>query len=144
VLSQNNHPVAYKLLLPSTARIHYVFHVSQLKLCQGVNQQSYIPLPLIINDIGPILKPADILQSRIILEGDKHIPQVLVHWKGIDAEHATWEEFTYMQQAYSDFNLEDKVDFDGETMSQVEIAQTQGQLRKWARRRIMKRCQVMQ
>jgi len=52
------------------------------------------------------------LQSRVILKGDKHIPQVLVHWEDIDAEHA-WEEFTYMQQAYSDFNLEDKVYFEG-------------------------------
>jgi len=39
-------------------------------------------------------------------------------------------------------NLEDKVDFEGEAMSQVEIAQ--GQLRKWAWRRIIKRHQVMQ
>jgi len=70
-------PVAYKLLLPSTARIHSVFHVSQLKSWQGVHHQSYIPLPLITNDIGPILQPADILQSRIILKGDKHIPQSL-------------------------------------------------------------------
>jgi len=48
-------PVAYKLLLPSTARIHSVFHVSQLKP-RGVHQQSHIPLPLITNDIGPILQ----------------------------------------------------------------------------------------
>jgi len=105
--------VAYKLLLPSTARIHFVFHVSQLKPCQGVHQQSYIPLPLITNGIGPILQPQESLQSRVILKGDKHIPQVLVHWKGIDAEHATWKELTYMLQAYFDFNLEDKIDFEG-------------------------------
>jgi len=37
----------------------------------------------------------------------------LVHWEDIDTEHATWEELTYMQQVYPDFNLEDKVDFDG-------------------------------
>ena len=37
----------------------------------------------------------------------------MVQWEGIDAEHATWEEFTYMQQAYLDFNLEGKFDFDG-------------------------------
>jgi len=51
-----------------------------LKPCQGVHQQSYISLPLITNDIGPILQPQESLQSRVILKGDKHIPQVLVHW----------------------------------------------------------------
>jgi len=81
--------------------------------CQGVHQQSYIPLPLITNYIGPILQPQESFQSRVILKEDKHIPQFLVYWEGIDAEHATWEELTYMQQAYSDFNLEDKVDFEG-------------------------------
>jgi len=60
-----------------------------LKPCQGVYQQSHIPLPLITNDIGLILQPPEILQSRIILKGDKHIPQVLVHYEGVDVEHAT-------------------------------------------------------
>jgi len=54
-----------------------------------------------------------VLSLRVILKGDKYIPQVLVHWEGIDPEHVPWEEFTYMQQAYPNFNLEDNVDFDG-------------------------------
>ena len=83
-----------------------------MKPCQGVHQQSYIPLSLITNDIGPILQPQESLQSRVILKRDKHIPQVLVHLEGIDVEHTTWEKLIYMQQAYSDFNLEDKVDFE--------------------------------
>ena len=116
--------------------------MSQLKLCQGVHQQSYIPPPLITNDIGPILQPADILQSRVILKGDKHISQVLVHWEGIDAEHATWEEFTSKLILTS--TLRTRLILMGEAMSQVEITQTQEQLKKWAGRRIMKRCQVMQ
>ena len=68
---------------------------------------------MITNDIGLILQPPEILQSRIILKGDKHIPQVLVHYEGVDVEHATWEELTYTQQAYPSFNLENNVDFKG-------------------------------
>ncbi|WVZ16869.1 hypothetical protein V8G54_009851 [Vigna mungo] len=47
--------VAYKLELPETARIHPVFHISQLKPFKGVIHEPYMPLPLTTSELGPIL-----------------------------------------------------------------------------------------
>lgn len=41
--------VAYRLLLPPTARIHSVFHISLLKKCVGDAQSQYILLPLTLS-----------------------------------------------------------------------------------------------
>lgn len=39
---------------------------------------------------------------------------MLVKWANLNEEDATWEDRSEMQQAYPNFNLEDKVDFKGE------------------------------
>lgn len=38
--------IAYKLKLPKNARIHVVFHISQLKLFKGDMSDPYLPLPM--------------------------------------------------------------------------------------------------
>jgi len=48
--------VAYKLLLPPSARIHPIFHCSQLKLCKGEHLQPYVLLPITCSELPPILQ----------------------------------------------------------------------------------------
>ncbi|BAT73745.1 hypothetical protein LR48_Vigan01g061500 [Vigna angularis] len=57
--------IAYKLLLPSSAKIHQVFHRSQLKLCKGDHAQPYVPFPITNSDTGSVLQPEAILQTRV-------------------------------------------------------------------------------
>jgi hypothetical protein len=106
--------VAYKLKLPEHARIHPVFHVSQLKPFKGTPQGQYMPLPLTMNDFGPIIQPSQILQARTIVRGSQKIHQVLIQWENQSATEATWEDIATLQQKFPSLNLEDKVVFKGE------------------------------
>jgi hypothetical protein len=70
--------VAYKLELPHTARIHPVFHVSQLKPFKGEVGEPYLPLPLPTTDNGIIAQPASVIDCRMLVQGQQHIPQVKI------------------------------------------------------------------
>ncbi|PNX92889.1 Ty3/gypsy retrotransposon protein [Trifolium pratense] len=83
--------VAYKLKLPDNAKIHPVFHVSQLKPFKGTTDEQYLPLPLTMTDIGPIIQPAAVLQARTIMKGTQKVHQILVQWEQNSKEEATWE-----------------------------------------------------
>jgi hypothetical protein len=106
--------VAYKLLLPPEARIHPVFHISQLKQLKGQTTDPYLPLPLTTHELGPILQPIAILQKREIMRNEQTIAQVKIQWEGLTDKEATWEDVADITASYPNFNLEDKVVFKGE------------------------------
>ena len=72
--------VAYKLQLPIGAKIHPVFHVSQLKKHIGPAQgQSHLPL---LDDSGSIVKePLSILDRRLVKRHGQAATEVLVLWQ---------------------------------------------------------------
>ncbi|PNX96484.1 Ty3/gypsy retrotransposon protein [Trifolium pratense] len=114
--------VAYKLKLPEHAKIHPVFHVSQLKPFKGDNQEQYMPLPLSMTDTGPMIQPVSVLATRTIIRGAQRIQQVLIQWDQYSTAEATWEDVDALQSKFPAFNLEDKVAFigDGIVMSPME------------------------
>ncbi|WVY94509.1 hypothetical protein V8G54_033597 [Vigna mungo] len=105
--------VAYKLLLPPTAKIHPVFHCSQLKPCRGDHTQQYIPAITIDFETPPVIQPAAMLQDRQIMQGNKIVKQFLIQWEGLEESAPTWEDENALRNAYPTFNLEDKVNFKG-------------------------------
>ncbi|KAJ9553593.1 hypothetical protein OSB04_017638 [Centaurea solstitialis] len=105
-------PVAYKLLLPPDARIHPVFHISLLKFCPNPTTVTHQPLPA--SDTKPISFPVEIQARRIMKQGGKQIPQVLVQWSNSAAAEATWEDWTTFAATFPEFCLKDKASSDGE------------------------------
>ena len=95
--------VAYKLQLPFEAKVHPVFHVSQLKKHIGHEpvQQS---LPLLDN-AGMIAKePLAVLDRRMVKRRGQACTEVLVQWSNTFPEDATWELLHDLQLQYPHFN----------------------------------------
>lgn len=83
--------VAYKLQLPASAKIHDIFHVSQLKEVRG-------PLPVTsaipswLSGRGDQVVPAAILAKRIVPYRNAAKVQYLVQWQNQTPDAATWED----------------------------------------------------
>nr|KYP41303.1 Transposon Ty3-G Gag-Pol polyprotein [Cajanus cajan] len=105
--------VAYKLQLPDTTRIHLVFHISLLKKFVGSPSQQYIPLPLTTTEFGPSVHPFQVLNVRTIMRHSKPVPQILIQWGSLGPSTSTWEDVQEIQDSFPEFNLDDKVAFDG-------------------------------
>ncbi|PNX84282.1 hypothetical protein L195_g040340 [Trifolium pratense] len=101
--------VAFQLELPSTSRIHPVFHVSQLKPCFDDTELS-LDLPLETVGNLPEIRPLAVLDWQI--SDDEGITKVLIQWEGLFPEDATWEDYDDIKETYPAFNLEDKVVFE--------------------------------
>jgi hypothetical protein len=100
-------PVAYKLLLPVTSKIHPVFHVSLLKKAVSGAVASVLPPELEIN-ANDTFTPVAILDSRSFPDGSGTRAQWLVQWTGQPAEEATWEDISWIKGQFPNISLEDK------------------------------------
>ncbi|KAK7281730.1 hypothetical protein RIF29_09972 [Crotalaria pallida] len=104
--------VAFKLQLPECARIHPVFHVSQLKRAVGGHVvEPELPKELEVD--AALYQPESVLASRTITQHGEQIEQVLIKWQSKPAEEATWEDILLIKSQFPEFNLEDKVDVRG-------------------------------
>ncbi|XP_071940257.1 uncharacterized protein [Coffea arabica] len=98
--------VAYKLKLPLGAAIHPVFHVSLLKpSAKGAPASTILPQP---SDEGFFsITPSSILDRRWIDRDGHKVEQILVQWKDLQNEDATWEDFSVIKSQFPDFNPRD-------------------------------------
>ncbi|XLT53274.1 hypothetical protein HN873_045878 [Arachis hypogaea] len=102
--------VAYRLKLPDTARIHPVFHISQLKKSVGPSLHPQ-PLPVALTEEGELLvEPEQAIDSRYNNQGDL---EVLIKWKELPDFENTWESAATLQTTFPSFHLEDKVALHG-------------------------------
>lgn len=85
--------VAYKLALPSTAQIHPVFHVSQLKKSHG-NEPVTSQLPS--SDVE--FQVSEQILQRRWTSGDHPVVQVLIKWSLMPPSLATWESYEQLCQ----------------------------------------------
>ena len=106
-------PVAYELELPSTMRIHPVFHVSKLKLLKPRDLTSFPasaaddpnpvsrPPPELINEDGEEEWEVDkIVNHRTIKQrNNRQRIEYLVRWKGYPEWEMTWEPASHLKRA---------------------------------------------
>jgi len=104
-------PVAYKLALPEDSRIHPVFRCSLLKPFIGsLASTQATTLPPSAVDNQPVLVPLAILGHKTVLTeaGPKEL--VLVQWKDLHPNEASWEEWNALKSLH---HLVEKVLFEG-------------------------------
>lgn len=101
--------VAYRLDLPPTAKIHNVFHVSQLKKAIGSAHVSPSVPPQITADLVLEAEPDALLAVRTKTLGDHSAMEVLIQWQQLPPWESTWEDFHALNCRFPHFHLEDKV-----------------------------------
>jgi hypothetical protein len=85
--------VAYKLQLPTSAQVHPVFHVSQLKPFIPKYTPVFSEMPTVPDLAAAAIEPEDILERRMVRSGNTTATQVLIKWRGLDVAQATWEDY---------------------------------------------------
>jgi hypothetical protein len=88
--------VAYCLALPIESKIHLVFHVSLPRKKKGAIDNILTTLPPVSEDNNPVIEPLQKMDYRWVKRGKKFVIEVLVQWKHLLAENATWEEVEHL------------------------------------------------
>ncbi|KAH0699131.1 hypothetical protein KY284_013346 [Solanum tuberosum] len=79
----------------------------KLKLCHEVPAQFTHP-PIVDPAIPYCKEPKSILERRMIKKGNKVVDQLLIQWKNMSKEQATWEDYHVIKTRFPSFFLEDK------------------------------------
>jgi hypothetical protein len=99
--------VAYKLdLPPSLARVHDIFHVSQLKKCLKAPTNIVLPevTPLKV-DLSYHEHPIKVLDQKDRVMSRKTIKFFKIQWSNHSEEEATWESEDFLHSCHPDFVL---------------------------------------
>lgn len=105
-------PVAYRLQLPPSSRVHPVFHVSLLKASHEQTVSGEFPNEWLSDTTIQTPNPESILQHRQM----NGCTQLLVKWASQSISEATWEDENELTLRFLEFNtrLEDDSNFNGE------------------------------
>jgi hypothetical protein len=99
--------VAYKLELPpSLARVHDIFHISQLKKCLKAPVDVVLPevTPLEADLTYPKL-PIKILDQKSRVMRHKMIKFFKIQWSNHTVEEATWKSEDFLRSHHPNFEL---------------------------------------
>ncbi|KAJ9543643.1 hypothetical protein OSB04_023350 [Centaurea solstitialis] len=100
--------VSYELQLPTSARVHPIFHISQLKRAVGdYRVESSLPEGLEVGD-EDVDEPEKCIAARDIMVEGKLLRQRLIKWKGKSQDDITWVDEVMLRSQFPDFSLEDK------------------------------------
>ncbi|GKA47006.1 reverse transcriptase [Tanacetum coccineum] len=94
--------VEYKLELPSSAQVHSVFHVSQLKKCKAEGIVMGI-FPHCQDDGLIAATPVVVLDRRMVKKKNRVAVQLLVQWANCSKDDATWEMYKDIQTRFPEF-----------------------------------------
>ena len=97
--------MAYKLQLPADAKVHPVFHVSQLKKCLTPNvAMGTFPEC----DAQGLLadEPFKLLERKMVKQQNRMGVFGLIQWSNGTEEDATWEDLADIVKRFPDFVLD--------------------------------------
>lgn len=101
--------MAYQLQLPTDAKLHPVFHVSQLKRSIGRVPSSPELPPQLSKELELLVEPEALLEVRQVRVRNALRLEVLIKWKHLPLFEATWEDAHMISNQFPTFHLEDKV-----------------------------------
>jgi hypothetical protein len=99
--------VAYKLdLPPSLARVHDIYHMSQLKKCLKAPMDIMLPeVTLLKADLSYLEHPIKVLDQKDCATRCKIIKFFKIQWGNHSEEEATWESEDFLHSHHPDFML---------------------------------------
>ncbi|GJX90688.1 putative mitochondrial protein [Tanacetum coccineum] len=97
--------VAYKLKLPESAKVHPVFHVSQLKPCYS-DSASMGSFPLCDHEGLLAATPFKLLDRRMVKQNNRLVVFGLIQWSNRSEEDATWERLDDLLTRFPEFTLD--------------------------------------